>query len=89
MFVTDAIEAWAKECKPLIELQPCIPHEHHSIGDIECFNQTMGDAIFKKLQGQKHLSVHYWDMAYTDNIAQRYILKEASYRLILSEKSFR
>ena len=67
-FVTVAIEKWAASCDPPIELQPCIPHEHHSIGDIERFNQTMGDAIFKKLYGQKHLSVQYWGMAYTDYI---------------------
>ena len=67
-FVTDAIETWAKECEPPIELQPCIPHEHHSIGDIERFNQTLGDAVFKKMYGKKHLSIQYWGMAYTDYI---------------------
>ena len=72
-FVTDAIETWAKECEPPIELQPCIPHEHHSIGDIERFNQTLGDAVFKKMYGKKHLSIQYWGMAYTD-----YIMKASS-----------
>ena len=67
-FVTDAIETWAKGCEPPIELQPCIPHEHHSIGDIERFNQTLGDAVFKKMYGKKHLSIQYWGMAYTDYI---------------------
>ena len=53
-FVAVAIERWAASCDPPIELQHCIPHEHHSIGDIERFKQTMGDAIFKKLYSQKH-----------------------------------
>ena len=34
-FMTQDIKTWAAECEPPILLQPCIPHEHHSIGDIE------------------------------------------------------
>ena len=48
-FVTEAVESWAKESKPPIDLHPCIPHEHRRIGDIERFNQTLGDALLKKM----------------------------------------
>ena len=67
-FVTKPVKEWAAKCEPYIELQPCIPHEHHSIGDIERFHRTLEDAVFKKLYGKKHLSVQYWGMAYTDHI---------------------
>ena len=67
-FVTRPVKDWAARCEPHIELQPCIPHEHHSIGDIERFHRTLEDAVFKKLYGKSHLSVQYWGMAYTDHI---------------------
>ena len=67
-FVTAPIKRWAALCRPPIELQPCIPHEHHSIGDIERFNQTLEQAVFKKMYGRKHLSVQYWGLAYQDYI---------------------
>ena len=67
-FVTAPIKRWAGLCEPPIELQPCIPHEHHSIGDIERFNQTLENAVFKKMYGRRHLSVQYWGMAYEDYI---------------------
>ena len=57
---------WAESCKPLIELQPFIPHEHHSTKDVERFNMTLEDAVYKKLYGKKHLSVQYWALAYED-----------------------
>ena len=69
-FVTAPIKRWAGLCEPPIELQPCIPHEHHSIGDIERFNQTLEDAVFKKMYGRRHLSVQYWAMAYEDYIVK-------------------
>ena len=46
-FLTEPVKRWAALCNPPIELQPCIPHEHHSIGDIEKFNQTLENAVFK------------------------------------------
>ena len=67
-FVTAPIKRWAGLCEPPIELQPCIPHEHHSIGDIERFNQTLENAVFKKMYGRRHLTVQYWGMAYEDYI---------------------
>ena len=67
-FNTAAIKAWAAKCEPCIALQPCIPHEHHSIGDIERFHRTLEDAVFKKLYGKPHLTAQYWGMAYTDHI---------------------
>ena len=53
-------------CTPPITLEPCIPHEHHSIGDIERFNRTLGDTINKKLYGKPHLTKQYWGYAYMD-----------------------
>ena len=67
-FITQPIKQWAALCDPPIELQPCIPHEHHSIGDIERFNRTLEDAVFKKLYGKPHLSKQYWGLAYLDHI---------------------
>ena len=67
-FITAPIKRWAGLCEPPIELQPCIPHEHHSIGDIERFNQTLENAVFKKMYGRRHLTVQYWGMAYEDYI---------------------
>ena len=46
-FWTAPVRTWAASCEPPIELQPCIPHEHHSIGDVERFNRTLEDAVFK------------------------------------------
>ena len=63
---TKAVRNWAARCEPYIELQPCIPHEHHSIGDVDRFHRTLEDAVFEKLYGKSHLSVQYWGMAYTD-----------------------
>ena len=48
-FWTAPVRTWAASCEPPIELQPCIPHEHHSIGDVERFNRTLEDVVFKKL----------------------------------------
>ena len=67
-FYTEAVKTWAAKCEPYIELQPCIPHEHHSIGDIEKFNQTLENHVNKKMHGKSHLSVQYWGMAYEDYI---------------------
>ena len=67
-FVTSEITTWAALCSPAISLQPCIPHEHHSIGDIERFNRSLEDAVFKKLYGKPHLTVQYWGYAYLDHI---------------------
>ena len=67
-FYTKAVKNWAARCEPYVELQPCIPHEHHSIGDIERFHRTLEDTVFKKLYGKPHLSVQYWGMAYSDYI---------------------
>ena len=62
------VRTWAGSCEPPIELQPCIPHEHHSIEDVERFNRTLEDAVFKKLYRKKHLSVQYWALTYEDYI---------------------
>ena len=67
-FMTQDIKTWAAKCEPPIQLQPCIPHEHHSIGDIEKFNQTLENNVNKKLYGKSHLSVQYWGLAYQDYI---------------------
>ena len=40
-FMTQDIKTWAAKCEPPMQLQLCIPHEYHSIGDIEKFNQTL------------------------------------------------
>ena len=48
-FVTAPVKKWAAQCEPYIELQPCIPHKHHSIGDIERFHRTLEDAVFKRM----------------------------------------
>jgi len=53
-YVTADIQKWAATTspgRPAIRLQPCIPHEHHTIGDVERFNRTLEDAVFKKLYG--------------------------------------
>ena len=63
-----AVRTWAASCEPSIELQPCIPHEHHSTGDIERFNQTLENAVFKKMYGRPHLTVQYWAMTNEDYI---------------------
>ena len=55
-FETDVIRMWAALCSPPITLEPRIPHEHHSIGDIGRFSRTLGDTIHKKLYGKHHLS---------------------------------
>ena len=62
-FAAADIRTWAALCTPPIALQPCIPHEHHSIGDIERFNRTLGDTINKKIYGKPHLSRQYWEYA--------------------------
>ena len=67
-FNTAAIKAGAAKCEPCIALQPCVPHKHHSIGDIERFHRTLEDSVFKKLYGKPHLTAEYWDMAYTVHI---------------------
>ena len=41
-FETDAIQTWAALCTPPVTLEPCIPHEYYSIGDVERFNRTLG-----------------------------------------------
>ena len=73
-FITEPIKRWAALCTPPIELQPCIPHEHHSIGDIERFNRTLEDAVFKKLYGKPHLTKQYWGLAYLDHIMKANLL---------------
>ena len=65
-FRTAAVRTWAASCEPPIELQLCMPHEHHSIGDIERFNQTLENAVFKKMYDKQHLTVRSWAMAYKD-----------------------
>ena len=67
-FWTATVRTWAASCEPLIELQPCIPHEHHSIGGIEWLDQTLENAVLKKMFGRRHLTVQYWAMAYEDSI---------------------
>ena len=70
-YVTADIQKWAATIspgRPAIQLQPCIPHEHHTIGDVERFNRTLEDAVFKKLYGKPHLTPQYWGMAYLDYI---------------------
>ena len=44
----------------------CITHQHHSIGDVERFNRTLGDTIIKKLYRKPHLTEQYWGYAYMD-----------------------
>ena len=60
-FITQPIKQWAALCDPPIELQPCIPHEHHSIGDIERFNRkatlvqaVLGSGLFGSHYEVKH-----------------------------------
>ena len=67
-FRAAAVRIWDASCDPPIELQPGIPHEHHSIGGIEGFNQTLKCSVFKKLYGWKHLSVQYWVMTYATTL---------------------
>ena len=91
-FVTAPVKKWAAQCEPYIELQPCIPHEHHSIGDIERFHRTLEDAVFKKMYGKKHLSVQYWGMAYEDYLMKANMMgsvhgpKESPYQLWTGRK---
>ena len=86
-FWTEPVMTWAAPCEPPIELQPCIPHEHHSIGDIERFHRTLEDAVFKKMYGKRHLTVQYWAMAYTDYVMKSNMMgsvhgpKESPYEL--------
>ena len=61
---------WSGSWEPPIKLQPCIPHEHHSIGYIERFRQTLENVIFKKMYGWRHLTVQYWRMVYEDYIVK-------------------
>ena len=42
------------------------PHKHHSIGDIERFNQTLENAVFQKMYGKKYLTIQYWAIAFED-----------------------
>ena len=58
-FNTKAVRNWATRCDPYIELQPCIPHKHHSIGDVKRFHKKLEDTVFKKLYSKSHLSEHY------------------------------
>ena len=75
-FNTKEVQYWADRCTPPIHIQPCIPHEHHSIGDIERFNRTLEDAIFKKLY-PKHLSQQYWGYAYEDYLMKTNLIGSA------------
>ena len=49
-FVTAPITIWKNTHN--ITLQPCIPHEHWALGEIERFNRTLEDAIVKQLYGR-------------------------------------
>ena len=87
LFATAPVKRWAALCDPPIELQPCIPHEHHSIGDIERFHRTLEDAVFKKRKSKRHLTVQYWAMAYMDYVMKSNMMgsvhgpKESPYEL--------
>ena len=67
-FITKPIKLWAMALDNTIEFKPCIPYEHHSIGDIERFNRTLEDGIVKFLYGKPHLNISYWGYAYKDFI---------------------
>ena len=60
---TEAIRTWVALCAQPITLETCVTHEHHSIGDLERFNGTLGDTINKKLYGKPHLTKPYWGYA--------------------------
>ena len=76
-FRTAAVIRRAALCQPPIELQPCIPHEHHRIGDVEWFNQTLEQAVYKMMYGRKHLTIQYWGLAYQDYIMKANMMDNA------------
>jgi hypothetical protein len=56
-FITEPIREWAQFHH--ITLLPCIPHEHHSIGEIERFHRTLQDGNSKQLYNKPHLNISY------------------------------
>ena len=67
-FRTAAVWIWAASCEPSIELQTCIPHEHHSNRGHWEIQSDAEECSFKKLFGRKHLTAQYWAMAYEEYI---------------------
>ena len=63
-FITEPIREWSQLHH--IDLLPCIPYEHHSIGEIERFHRTLQDGMFKQLYNKPHLNITYWGHAYKD-----------------------
>ena len=61
-YITEPILDWALDNH--IDLLPCIPHEHWSIGMVERYNRTLKDGITKQLYGKSHLNITYWGYAY-------------------------
>ena len=68
---TNDMRRWASDHG--IQLAPCLPHEHHSIGMIERFNRTFHEALIKSRYGKDHITDEYWaeqcyDMTFKHNI---------------------
>jgi hypothetical protein len=71
-FLTKALIKWAKHNN--VQLEPCIPHEHHQIGKIERLHRTITDSVRKCLHSKIHLSAQYWGMCYHDVIMKMNLL---------------
>ncbi len=65
-FVTEEISNYCLHPKNQIQILPCIPHEHATLGEIERDNRTIRETIIKCINSKQHLNFKYWAMCYKD-----------------------
>ena len=63
---TESMRRWAGEHG--IELAPCTPYEHHSIGLIERFIRSFEENLIKNLFGKPHITDGFWAEMMYDSI---------------------
>ena len=63
-FITENITAYCMSQQ--INLLPCIPHEHATLGDVERDNRTIRESIMKCIASKKHLTNQFWGMCFHD-----------------------
>ena len=49
-----------------IHIQPCVPHEHATLGNIERDNWTIRETIMNCIASKPHRNSRYWGMCFHD-----------------------
>jgi hypothetical protein len=62
--VTAEITAYCESQQ--IQIHPCVPHEHATLGNIERDNRTVRESIMKSMANKPHITRRYWGMCLHD-----------------------